>query len=222
MRWFLIALALVLSVVVAVPSPRAQSQEQGRRQGVDELRPPGIEETGSRGEDRVQPPGIEPAQPGDGQARPSVEQGQPAGTQAHPPRGAEAPAPSVEEARARVEHHLREADQIIRHFEQAASADCLRFASDAEWNRYFDGEVDRVTLLVAHVEQAWVEAKRVGDDDVRRAAKAPRRRLGEARGAIGKLRGCAADNGAKVSLLAVWSRIERDVPGRQAAIALPR
>jgi hypothetical protein len=130
--------------------------------------------------------------------------------------------PSVEEARARVEHHLREADQIIRHFEDAASAECPRFASPGEWSRYFDGEVDRVTLLVAHVEQAWVEAKRVGDDDVRRAAKAPRRRLGEARGEIGKLRGCAADNGAKVSLLAVWSRIERDVPSRQAAIALPR
>ena len=82
--------------------------------------------------------------------------------------------------------------------------------------------MERATLLVAHVEQAWVEAKRVGDDDVRRAAKAPRRRLGEARGAIEKLQTCAADNGASFSPLAVWNRIEREAPRRQDAIALPR
>ena len=79
-----------------------------------------------------------------------------------------------------------------------------------------------MTLLVAHVERAWIEAKRVGDDDVRRAAKAPRRRLEEARGAIEKLQTCAADNGASFSPLSVWNRIEREAPRRQEAIALPR
>ena len=133
-----------------------------------------------------------------------------------------AQAETVEEARTRVEYHLREVDQIIRYFEDAAKADCPRFSSRDEWRQYFDGEVERATLLVAHVEQAWVEAKRVGDDDVRRAAKAPRRRLGEARGAIEKLQTCAADNGASFSPLAVWSRIEREAPRRQGAIALPR
>ena len=133
-----------------------------------------------------------------------------------------APAQTVEEVRARVDHHLREVDQIIRHFQDAVNTDCPRFSSRAEWRQYFDGEVERMTLLVAHVEQAWIEAKRVGDDDVRRAAKAPRRRLEEARGAIEKLQTCAADNGASVSPLAVWQRIEREAPRRQEAIALPR
>jgi hypothetical protein len=136
--------------------------------------------------------------------------------------GPAAQAQTVEEARARVEHHLREVDQIIRYFQDAVNADCPRFASRDEWRQYFDGEVERATLLVAHVEQAWIEAKRVGDDDVRRAAKAPRRRLEGARGAIEKLQTCAADNGASFSPLAVWNRIEREAPRRQAAIALPR
>ena len=133
-----------------------------------------------------------------------------------------AQAQTVEEARARVDHHLREVDQIIRHFQDAVNVDCPRFSSRDEWRQYFDGEVERMTLLVAHVEQAWIEAKRVGDDDVRRAAKAPRRRLEEARGAIEKLQTCAADNGASFSPLSVWNRIEREAPRRQEAIALPR
>src|SRR5262245_34770695 len=91
-----------------------------------------------------------------------------------------------------------------------------------EWRQYFDGEVERMTLLVAHVEQAWVEAKRVGDDDVRRAAKAPRRRLNEVPGAIEKLKTCAADHGASFSPIAIWDRIEREATRRQETIALPR
>jgi len=131
-------------------------------------------------------------------------------------------AQTVEEVRPRVDHHIREAEQIIRHFQEVVSADCPRFASRDEWRQYFDGEVEQATLLVAHVEQAWIEAKRVGDDDVRRAAKAPRRRIDEARGALEKLQTCASDNGASFSPLAVWNRIEREVPRRQDAIALPR
>ena len=131
-------------------------------------------------------------------------------------------AQTVEEARARVDHHVREADQIIRHFEAAVNADCPRFPSRVEWRQYFDGEVERMTLLVAHVEQAWVEAKRVGDDDVRRAAKAPRRRLNDVPGAIEKLQACAADHGASFSPLALWNRVEREATRRQETIALPR
>src|SRR5262245_49999197 len=131
-------------------------------------------------------------------------------------------AQTVEEVRVRVDYHLREADQIIQHFEAAVNADCPRFASRDEWRQYFDGEVERMTLLVAHVEQAWVEAKRVGDDDVRRAAKAPRRRLNEVPGAIEKLKTCAADHGASFSPIAIWDRIEREATRRQETIALPR
>jgi hypothetical protein len=85
-----------------------------------------------------------------------------------------------------------------------------------------DGEVERVVLLVAHVEQAWVEAKQTGDDDVRRAAKAPRRRLEEARTLLDKLQKCASDNGTSFSQMSVWKRIEREVPERQAQITQPQ
>ena len=123
---------------------------------------------------------------------------------------------------ARVEHHLREAGQIAQHFEGVLAQDCPRFASPAEWESYLDREIDRVVTLVAHVEQAWVEAKRTKDDDVRRTAKAPRKRLDQARLLVDKLQACAADNGTTFVPLSVWRRIEREVPPRQAAIALPR
>ena len=121
----------------------------------------------------------------------------------------------------RVEHHLREAEQVARHFEKVMQSDCRRFATAAEWRSYFDGEIDQMILMVAHVEQAWVEAKRTGDDDVRRVAKAPRRRLEEARGLVGKLQDCAASHGASFPPTQVWRRVEREVPQRQAQIALP-
>lgn len=133
-----------------------------------------------------------------------------------------ASADPVEEARARVDHHLRQIDEIVRHFQGVLDRDCPRFTSREEWRLYFDGEVEQVTLLVAHVEQAWVEAKRTGDDDVRRAAKAPRKRVEEGRAVLDKLQACAAGNGASFSPLSVWNRIEREVPRRQAAITLPR
>jgi hypothetical protein len=121
----------------------------------------------------------------------------------------------------RVEHHLRHIEELAHHFHEVLSAPCAHFASPADWKAYFDGEVEGVVLLMAHVEQAWIEAKETGDDDVRRAAKAPRRRVDEARALLTKLRGCAGDNGASFSQMGVWRRIEREVPERQAQIALP-
>ena len=63
---------------------------------------------------------------------------------------------SAEEVRPRVDHHLREVDTLAQYFESVMSADCPRFASAAEWDRYLDSQVQRVVLLMAHVEQAWV------------------------------------------------------------------
>jgi len=127
----------------------------------------------------------------------------------------------VEEARARMQHHLQEANLLIGHFEGVLNGDCPRFASAGEWRTYLDGEVERVVLLLAHLEQAWIEAKSTDDDDVRRTAKAPRRRVDQARALLGKLSGCASDNGASISQGDLWRRIEREVPLRQAEIALP-
>ena len=126
-----------------------------------------------------------------------------------------------EEARARMQHHLEEVTQLAAHFDGVMSADCPRFASPREWSTYLDGEIDRVVLLVAHLEQAWYEATRTGDDDVRRTAKAPRRRLEQARSLLDKLQSCAQSNGASFSPASVWRRIEREVPQRQMDIALP-
>ena len=127
-----------------------------------------------------------------------------------------------EEARPRVEHHLKEVTRLAQHFDGVMSAECPRFPSRREWSAYLDGEIDRVVLLVAHLEQAWYEATRTGDDDVRRTAKAPRKRMDQARALLDKLQGCAEDNGAAFSSMSVWRRIEREVPSKQSEIALPQ
>ncbi len=137
---------------------------------------------------------------------------------AAPARAEQRPA---EEIRPRVEHHLREADQLAQHFEEVLATDCPRFDTRDAWNVYLDAEIERVVLMMAHLEQAWSEAKRTGDDDVRRAAKAPRRRADEARALVGKLQTCANGNGTSFSSVGVWRRIEREVPLRQSDIALP-
>jgi hypothetical protein len=129
---------------------------------------------------------------------------------------------SPEEVRPRVDHHLRLAADLAQHFESILATPCPQFSTSAEWNRYLDGEVDRVVLLMAHVEQAWVEAKTTDDDDVRRAAKAPRRRVQEARALLDKLVGCAEANGSPLPVMAMWKRIEQQVPSKQAEITLPR
>jgi hypothetical protein len=121
----------------------------------------------------------------------------------------------------RVEYHLRQIDELARHFQTVVREPCPRFVSHDEWKVYLDGEVDRVVTLVAHVEQAWREALQTGDDDVRRAAKAPRRRMDEARSLLDKLQDCAEHNGSSFSPGGVWRRIEREVPRRQAEITQP-
>jgi hypothetical protein len=126
------------------------------------------------------------------------------------------------QARARVEHHVREASTLTAHFDTLLRDSCPHFASPGEWDAYVDGEIDRLVLLAAHLEQAWVEAKEVKDKQLRHAAKAPRRRLDDAPALLEKLQTCAADNGATVNEGAVWRRFEREVPRRQAEIALPR
>ena len=126
------------------------------------------------------------------------------------------------EIQPRVEHHIREVGTLIDHFETFVAGECPRFSTPAAWDAYAEGEIDRMLLLAAHAEQAWVEAKRTGDDDVRRAAKAPRRRLDEAPRILTKLSACAEDNGVTLSPGSVYRRLERDLPRRQSEISLPR
>jgi hypothetical protein len=132
------------------------------------------------------------------------------------------PRRTTEDVRARMQYHLNEVTQIAAHFESVMRRACPRFDSPAEWRSYLDGEIERVVLLMAHLEQAWIEAKQTGDDDVRRTAKAPRKRVDEARALLDKLSGCAGGNGATISQGELWRRIEREVPQRQADIALPQ
>ena len=127
---------------------------------------------------------------------------------------------TAEEVRPRVEHHLLEADQIVRHFESVLADDCPRFDGAVERRAYVDGEVERVVLLVAHLEEAWSEAKRTSDKDVRRAAKAPRAQVGQAQSLVTKLQTCMGD-GASLEPRAIWRRVEQEVPRRRAEIALP-
>jgi hypothetical protein len=127
----------------------------------------------------------------------------------------------ADEVRPRVEHHIRQATQLVEHFDTVVRGGCPRFPTPAQWHAYVDGEMDRVILLAAHVEQAWMEAKATGDEEVRRAAKAPRRRLDEARSLVGKLSSCAEANGSTLPTGTLWRRVEREVPLKQAEIALP-
>src|SRR5262245_8003769 len=98
---------------------------------------------------------------------------------------------TADEARPRVEHHLIEAEQIVRHFETVVAGECPLFSTAADRRAYFDGEVDRVVLLVAHLDEAWSEAKRTAYKDVRRAAKTPRAQVSQAQSLVTKLRTCA-------------------------------
>ena len=128
---------------------------------------------------------------------------------------------TADEARPRVEHHLVEAEQIVRHFETVISEDCPRFDTAGERRAYIDGEVDRVVLLVAHLEEAWSEAKRTSDKDVRRAAKAPRAQVGQAQSLVTKLQSCVSGDGVSLEPRAIWRRVEQAVPRRRIEIALP-
>ncbi len=128
----------------------------------------------------------------------------------------------ADEVRPRVEHHLYLAEQIAQHFEGVIAHACPHFATRAEWQTYFDDTVERVVSLVAHLEQAWVEAKQTGDKDVRREAKAPRRRVDRAQALVAKLQTCANGGGAGFTASQVWERIEREVPQRQSELALPQ
>jgi len=123
---------------------------------------------------------------------------------------------------ARVQHHLREIAPLVEHFEGVLARDCPRFARRAEWRDWFDDEVDRVALLVAHLDQAWVEAKQTSDDEIRRLAKGPRKHIDRARALVEKLQACADRNGESFSPPSVWRRVEREASRRQADIALPR
>ena len=124
--------------------------------------------------------------------------------------------------RSRVEHHGRQAAALADHFGAVVGQGCPRFGTAAEWQSWLDGEMDRAVLFLAHVEQAWVEARTTGDDDIRRAAKAHRRRLGNAWPLVDKLSACAADHGVTLPVWRFWRRVEREVPQRQSEIALPR
>lgn len=126
------------------------------------------------------------------------------------------------EVQPRVDHHVRLATGIADHFEEVVRNGCPRFTTPQAWQTYVDGEVERLVLMLAHLEQAWVEAKTTGDDDVRRSAKAPRRRLTETRALVDKLSACARDNGATLEVGPLYRRVEQEVPRRQAEIALPR
>lgn len=134
------------------------------------------------------------------------------------PNGSKLPGNDI---RPRVDHHVRHAEQLGSHFDLVIQQECPRFASSSEWHVWIDGETDQLVSLVAHIEQAWEEAKRTGDDDVRRVAKAPRRRLTEARWLLEKLTTCADRNDAPLQPSDIIDRVQRNVPRRQAEIALP-
>jgi hypothetical protein len=140
---------------------------------------------------------------------------------AAPARDTPFAADTPRESRERVDHHLREVNRLVQHFEGVLAQECPRFARRSEWSAYLDQELDQLVLLLAHKEEAWAEAKQTGDDELRRHAKMPRDQRDHARALAEKFQTCAEGNGASFSPTSLWRRIERDVPHRRAAIALP-
>src|SRR2546426_7484639 len=67
---------------------------------------------------------------------------------------------SAEEARPRVEHHLLEAEQLVRHFESVLAQECPRFGTADERRAYGGGEGGDAVPLVAHLQQAGGGAQR--------------------------------------------------------------
>jgi hypothetical protein len=128
---------------------------------------------------------------------------------------------SLAEARERVSYHVRQVETIAEHLGRTMSAPCPRLGTPAEWTQFQDAQFDEVVLLLAHLQQAWVEAKAGGDDEVRREAKAPRRRKDEGLRFVEKLRACAVENGAAFDPLVLWTRVEEEVRRRRSEIALP-
>ncbi len=122
----------------------------------------------------------------------------------------------------RVAHHVRLASALADRLEPLLDGVCPRFASPGEWEAFVEREIDDAVLLVAHVEEAWSEAKTTPDDDVRRAGKAPGRRLRAAVKYADKLQACAESNGSRLDTGGLWQRIELAVARRRAEIALPR
>lgn len=134
------------------------------------------------------------------------------------PGGRRAP----EQAQARVDHHLRRAEPLVDHFRALLASGCPRLATRAQWDAYLDAEVDRVVLLLAHLGEAWTEARQTGDDDVRRSAKAPRKQFQrDAPELLRQLQACAAAHGTTVPMT-LRARVEAEVPQRRAEIALPQ
>ncbi|HXG04771.1 MAG TPA: BON domain-containing protein [Candidatus Binatia bacterium] len=150
---------------------------------------------------------------------PTTGSGEPDGVGGQRTPGEDARLPA--DVRGRVEHHVREANRLAASFEAVLAGGCPR-TGPAEWQAFLDGEVERLGRLVAHVEEAWAEARTSPDDEIRRLAKAPRRRLREAHALATKLEACARANGTAFDALAVWRQVQQEIPRRRAEIALPR
>src|SRR5207253_8020626 len=81
------------------------------------------------------------------------------------------PLRSVAEARVRVDHHLEAVDSVASRLGAVLVEPCPRFSGAAEWSQFEAARVNDVVLLMAHLEPAWIEAKAVKDDTLRREAK---------------------------------------------------
>jgi len=51
---------------------------------------------------------------------------------------------SPEDARVRMEHHLKEVNRLAQHFDGVLTGECPKFPSRRDWTAYLDGEIDQV------------------------------------------------------------------------------
>lgn len=130
-------------------------------------------------------------------------------------------ASALAQAQARIDFHLTEAEALREALAPVLTGPCPRFPTPAAWDVFLARLVDRGVTFVAHLDEAWREAK-TGGDDLRRRVKAARRELlagGDPRRLVGKLTRCAWRNGSPLDPWSLWREVSAQVADRRREVA---
>jgi hypothetical protein len=124
-------------------------------------------------------------------------------------------------AEARVAFHLARAEALHRALAPAVYGPCPRLPGRAAWDAHLAALVDEGVTFAAHLAEAWREAKRADDAELRLRVKATKRRLltGDPVALVTKLSRCAWNHGSVLDVMAVWRRAADEVPGRRRQVA---
>jgi hypothetical protein len=137
--------------------------------------------------------------------------------------GADPDRPPADRAAAegRTVFHLARAEALHRALAPAVHGPCPRLPGRAAWDAHLAALVDEGVTLAAHLAEAWREAKRADDAELRARVKATKRRLltGDPVALVTKLTRCAWHHGSVLDVVAVWRHAAAEVPERRRQVA---